>query len=239
MRQGKSSQIRQVLFLFPRTKFAKKLLSLYLANGFQVILFNLTEKKKQFLPEDDIAPAESLKIIKVGDQPLSNWKNFSQPLMNQIQNSRLIINFVGKDLLRVKIKNKDEDWNIDTKNPIQVRMAFIDSLLKNLASDRRYVWINLAIGMMGRAHDKNIFCNTRYGLTGLKTVIQMNPSLSDIEIINICLTSFRNKSGKATMEHCANCLTDKFEEEIDHISDDDDFADLLLEKSLQSLQQQR
>ncbi len=235
MRQNKSPQ-RQVLFLFPRTQLAKKLLSRYLANGFQIILFILPKKTEHFSLENDITSSKSLEIIEIKNQPQPNWEYFSPDQRKRIQNSGLIINFVGNDLLRMKVKDKDEEWNIDTKSPIQIRMAFIDNLLQNLAADRRYIWINLAIGMMGRAHDKDIFCNTRYGLTGLKTIIQMNPSLSDIEIINICLTSFRHKPGDTAMGHCSNCLTDRFDAEIEHISNDDDFADFLLGKSLQLLQ---
>ena len=235
MSENNLSQNKRVLLLFPWRGLGEKISTRYLSKKYELILFVLDEKDRSFYLDMYKDSKDELQIITIEAPIPLFWEKLPDTIKKRATNAQIVINFVGKDFIKLQVDEKGMGWKINVDNPIQIRLAFIDKLLKEFDQQDRNIWINLVYGTMGHSTNKDIFCSTRYGIAGLNNIMLMNPRLSEIEIVNICLSFLKLKAHKIRMAHCSHCISEKFEDELVNVEDEEDFAEFLINKSSQLL----
>jgi hypothetical protein len=124
-----------------------------------------------------------------------------------IVHARAVISFVGKDYLALKVRGRGEEWRIDATDPVQLRISFMEMVLNKSEAASRSLWVNLSSGQHGKDPTGEVFCNTKYSLSGFPRAPQLMPRLSRFEVLNLCLTYFRKTPSGGGPIHCRHCVT--------------------------------
>jgi len=129
------------------------------------------------------------------------------------------------------VEEKEQNWKDNLNQASRNRFELVDIILNSFTPGKKCLWFNVVHGKGGHTPGEQVFCNTRYGVTGYTRAIQMNPALSGIKVINIFLTYMREHFTAHRVEHCNHCVSEKFRGEIDKVKKDKDIAEFLVEKS--------
>jgi hypothetical protein len=180
-----------------------------LGAGFKIHLFVLSKRDAEHFSQLSMPNRENLLIVKVST-PLAGFLEGLDPAVREaIYHARAVINFVGSDFSRMKVTARGEEWSIDTADPAQSRFSFTELILGNFLTKGKVLWFNLGLGRHERTPTGEIFCNTKYGLTGLGKAFELTPKLSNIEVISICLTYLHKGKSRSSTAHCAHCVTEE------------------------------
>ncbi|MGQ9629071.1 MAG: hypothetical protein ACUVXI_01995 [bacterium] len=228
-RERSLSSDKVLLMLFPPRRLGKKILRRFLKGEYKVFLFTLSEEDREYFSNFKKGGEESPSVIRV-ETPLQTFWGKIPPLKDTILRPRVTIHFMGKDFLEIKIGGRDEEWEINPSDTAQIKFAFIETILQNFCREDKSVWINLASGVHARSETGQIFCNTRYGLTGFTKVMELTPHLANIEVINVCLTYFGKASEGVEMVHCSHCVTEKLIEQGLSLGEKEDISELLVRR---------
>ncbi len=207
----KRGENRMVLLLFPTRQLGRRLASSLSDAGYKTCLFVQSEEDIRLFSRLPGLSKETL-IAMGGSASLpAFWDNLDVPQREIIGQARAIIYFIGSDFTRLRVSGNGEQWGINPANAAQSRLSFSEFLLSKLAAREKCLWFNLGLGRHETNEDGEIFCNTRYGLTGLGKVFELTPGLRNFEVINICLTYLRNGGKGGAPAHCPNCVTEQLD----------------------------
>jgi NAD(P)-dependent dehydrogenase (short-subunit alcohol dehydrogenase family) len=196
-----------LLLLFPPARLGSRILAAFSRAGYRVIVFLLAEEDRSFCSRGTVqcltltAPLEAF------------WEGLDDSLVEATVHARAVISFVGKDYLALKVRGRGEEWSINATDPAQLRISFMEMVLGKSEASARSLWVNLSSGQHRRGPSGEVFCNTKYSLTGFSRALQLTPRLSRFEVVNLCLTYFRKGPSGSGPIHCQHCIT---QEALEH-----------------------
>ncbi len=211
----RTEEEKMVLIFFPPRRLGAKLVQSFTDAGYRTFLF--------VLPGEEARHSKNLVTVNV-TMPLAHfWNDLDPSLKEIVGRSRAVVNFIGSDFSALKVRGQGEEWNIDETNSAQLRFSFLELVLGNFTSKGKALWFNLAMGRHKRNAAGELFCNTKYGLTGLEKVFELTPKLRNFEVINICLTYF-------TSTHCEHCVTEELAASGQTLTGEGDIPRFLLQR---------
>jgi thioredoxin reductase len=220
-RHLRTEEEKMVLILFPPRRLGAQLVQSFTDAGYRTFLFVLPGEEHSSQP-----PAlhrKNLVTVNV-TMPLARfWNDLDPALKEMIGRSPAVVNFIGGDFSALKVSGQGEEWNIDGTASAQIRFSFMELVLGNFSSKGKALWFNLAMGRHKRNADGELFCNTKYGLTGLGKVFELTPKLRNFEVVNICLTYF-------TSTHCTHCVTEELAASGQPLTGEEDIPRFLLQR---------
>ncbi len=226
-----------LFMLFPWKILGEKIITFFTERDYSVIVLVLSADDKEFFEDSARAtlPPEKmerkLSVLEILSPAQFSWKDLPAFLSENTAGPKTVVHFLGRDFLEMKTKGNGEEWDINREEKVQVKFAFIERFLQDLMYDGNLLWVNLAYGSHKRSPDGQIWCNTRYGLTGFTRVLELTPHLSAFETLNICLSYFTRTRSPEEITHCDNCIT---KEHVDKgsppIIGEDDIAAFLIHK---------
>lgn len=215
-RHLRTEEEKMVLIFFPPRRLGAELVRSFTEAGYRTFLFVLPGEKAGH-------STKNLLTVKV-TMPLARfWNNLDPALKEMIGRSRAVVNFIGGDFSALKVSGQGEEWNIDGTASAQIRFSFLELVLGNFSPKGKALWFNLAIGRHKRNEAGGLFCNTKYGLTGLEKAFELTPKLHNFEVINICLTYF-------TSMHCEHCVTEELAASGQPLTGEADIPRFLLQR---------
>ena len=226
-----SNQAKKILLLFPWKTVGEKVLVRYLEKGNRVVLFTFSAKEKTIYQTRFRQFKKLVDVFSIEDSTEDFWEQLSPTDKDKISRPDILLNFIGNELIKIKVEGEGENWEIDSQAQGQRRMDFIDLLLRKFPIKKNSVWINVVYGMGGQSNKVHIFCSTRYGVMGITEILKMSPVLSGVKIVNICLTYLKHKEDQSRVLHCSHCVAQKFGEEPINFSSPENIAAFLVEKS--------
>jgi len=199
---------KMVLIFFPPQRLGAILASCFSDAGYKTLLFLLSDEDARFFSQLRVVHGENLSTVKVTTPLTRFWDNLHPALRNEITKTRAVINFIGSDFSTLKVAGRNEEWSISGTAPAQKRFSFVELMLGNFLSKEKSLWFNLGVGRHERTADGELFCNTKYGLTGLGKAFELTPKLSNFQVISICLTYLREEGSPNSPMHCTHCITE-------------------------------
>ena len=219
-----------VLILFPTRKLGFRIARSLSDAGYGTYLFVQSEadmthfSRLRGLSEENV-------ITKQVSAPLPDfWDNIDLSLRETITQARVIIYFIGSDFAKLKVTGQDKEWGINPTNSAQIRLSFVEFVLSKLAAKGKSLWFNLGTGRHEKSEAGEIFCYTRYGLTGLGKAFEITPSLRNFEVISICLTYLCNRANGSAPAHCPNCVTEELNVGDQPLTRESDLVPFLLRR---------
>jgi len=103
-------------------------------------------------------------------------------------------------------------------------------MLNKIAAKEKALWFNLAVGRHERNAAGELFCNTKYGLTGIGKAFELMPKLRNFEVISICLTYLRKNRNLSAPAHCPHCVTEDLASAGHPLTSADDLPQFLLHR---------
>ncbi len=225
----------RVLLLFPKFHLGEEMVSRFLKAGFQVVLFTLSAEDAAKFRDRFKNQSQAVDVFLIPQKGERFWEQLTAAEKQRLQGPDIILNFVGNELMKIRVQGEGAEWHIDHRATGQRLMGFVDSLLQQVEMKSPSLWINIVHGVGGQSGKEEIFCSTRYGVMGLTEILKMNPALKGVEVVDICLTYLRHKQNKERVFHCAHCVAEKFSEEEIKLDTPGDIAAFLIEKSRQLL----
>ncbi len=222
---------KKILLLFPWKTVGEKLLVRFLEKGNRVVFFTFSAKEESFFRNRYPQFKNLLNVYSPQDSPEDFWEQLSPADKEIISQPDILLNFIGNELIKIKVEGEGENWKIDSQARGKRRMDFIDLLLRKFPIKKKSVWINVVYGMGGQSNKTDIFCSTRYGVMGITEILKMNPALSGVKLVNICLTYLKHKEDRGRVLHCSHCVAQKFGEETINFTSPESIAAFLVEKS--------
>ncbi|MFZ0389827.1 MAG: hypothetical protein WAN36_05160 [Calditrichia bacterium] len=220
-----------ILLLFPWKKLGKEVISRFLQTENHIILITHSAEDQTFFKDNTAGPNPDLRILRMGKEPEKFWQELPADVKQQIKQSALVINFIGTDFIKMKTGGEGTDWEIDPDQPAQQRFSFITLLLDNIEKTVHCKWINLVRGAVGAGNQPFTFCATRYNIIGFTHLVEMNPKLSGMEMVNICLSYLKHRDEGVRVTHCTHCVAEKYRMENIDLSTSESIADFLVKKS--------
>lgn len=229
-RVGNQPGNKTLLMLFPSQNLGDKILVKFLGEEFKVTLFTFSKKDRGHFLAFKKNGGEEISVINLEIPIQSFWEKMTSNLKENILSSSVVIYFMERDFQKVRIHGDGEEWRINPGDMAQVKFAFVERILNNLLKREKVIWINLAFGSHLQSKNGQIYCNTRYGVTGFTKIMELTPHLQNIETVNICLTYFRESGNLAKRPHCSHCITEKVVDKKILLNRRVDVAQFLLEK---------
>ena len=200
---------RMILILFPTRKLGFQLGRSLSDAGYRTCLFMQAEEDMKHFSRLRGLSEENVITMQVSAPLPGFWDNMDVSLKETIKQARVIIYFLGSDFAKLKVTGHGEEWGIDPTNSTQIRLSFAEFVLGKLAAKGKSLWFNLGTGRHETSETGELFCYTRYGLTGLGKAFELTPGLRNFEVISICLTYLRNRGIGSATAHCPNCITEE------------------------------
>jgi thioredoxin reductase (NADPH) len=200
---------KMVLVLFPPRRLGTRLAHNFSDAGCKTYLFLLPDEDARYFSQLRVLKRENLITVKVTTPLAHFWNNLDPSFRDVIRRSRVVINFIGSDFSTLKVTGRGEEWNINGTDSAQIRFSFVELMLGNFTSKEKSLWFNLGMGRHKRNAAGELFCNTKYGLTGLRKVFELTPKLSNFEVISICLRYLSKDSNRNAPAHCTHCVTEE------------------------------
>ncbi len=150
-------------------------------------------------------------------------------LLNRI---RTVLNCSGHDYIKIQITGNQEKWKLDSASGPAQRIAFVDQLLNRIPEGNEINWINVVYGRGGKSSSADVYCDSRYAVSGLHHALNMNPSFRSLKIQDLCLTYLRQRNNPGCTVHCQQCSAEKFANEEIPLQNVDDIARFLIRRSL-------
>ncbi|MGQ9615876.1 MAG: hypothetical protein ACUVWJ_05675 [Spirochaetota bacterium] len=222
---------KNILLIFLPPGLGEDILVQYLKAGARVVVVGKENGRLEGLSRICEAESSRCRVIEFGGKANQFWEGLEVSIKEEISSASIIYNFIGTLFLKIKVRGELQDWRLDLNPESRNRIELVDTILSNLQPGHRCLWFNIVYGKGGHKDGKEVFCNTRYGVTGLSTAIETNPALSGIKVINICLTYMKEHPEEFAVTHCNHCVSEKFRGEIDEIKDRDATAGFLVNKS--------
>ncbi len=217
----RTEEERMVLILFPPQRLAAGLARTFTDAGYRTFLF--------VLPGEEASPPPALRLNNLltvnVTLPLARfWSDLDPALKEMIGRCRAVVNFIGGDFSELKVRGQGEEWVLDGTDSAQIRSSFLELVLDNFSSKGKALWFNLGTGRHMRNAAGDLFCNTKYGLTGLEKVFELTPKLRNFEVVNICLTYF------STPLHCQHCVTEELAASGQPLNTEEDVPRYMLQR---------
>jgi NADP-dependent 3-hydroxy acid dehydrogenase YdfG len=237
MRDLSNLKNKNVLLIFLPTGLGEEILVQYLKAGARVLGLVKGGGRPGSLPVFCEADSSRFRVIEFDGRARQFWDGLKASIREEISSASIIYNFIGTLFLKMKVRGELQDWRLDLDPESRNRIELVDTILSNLEPEHRCLWFNLVYGRGGQIDGKEVFCNTRYGVTGFSMAMEANPALSGIKVINICLTYMKEHLEEFAVSHCTHCVSEKFSGEIDDIKDKNAIARFLVDKSSKLLEE--
>ena len=203
----------KLIILFPQRTLGTRIIQ-NLPTPYELVVFVLSAGEQHYFEHLKVAGKLDMEIVHAQGAITDFWNKYSSAFDKFLKQTRGVINFVGRDWLKMRIEQNGVDWKIAHSNPENKKLALAENILHALVKREQVVWINLAYGTHRPSADGQIFCNTRYGLTGFLKAIELTPELKNVEIINICMSYFGSRNNKTQRIHCRHCVSAQFMDAI-------------------------
>lgn len=203
----------KLIILFPPRTLGMRIIQ-NLPSPYELVVFVLSAGEQHYFEHLTVERTLDMEIVHAQGAITDFWNKYSSAFHEYLFQTRGVINFMGRDWLTMRIEQKGVDWKIDHSNPENKKLALAENILHALIKREQVVWINLAYGTHRPSADGQIFCNTRYGLTGFLKAVELTPGLENIEIINICINYFGSRNNKTQRIHCRHCVSAQFMDAI-------------------------
>ena len=235
---NKMNKAKTVVILFPWPGLGGEIAEKFLASDYQVILITEEKDPAGSFKEQIQKYQNKLTIQNLEFSTNHIWLQLSEHTKAQILSAPVIIHFAGSDYLQLKTQSINDDWRINQPDHTKLTFEFVDFLLSKMEDNPEKLWFNLVVGMGAQKDQGVIYCQTRYAITGFSKIIELNPKLSNINVLNICLTYFKHRKNHQKVHHCSHCLTEKLNDLLLMLDEEGSLSDYLLLKSEQYFQKQ-
>jgi hypothetical protein len=199
----------KLIILFPQRALGMRIIQ-NLPNVYRLVVFVLSEEELHYFKRLKEERKLDMQIVHAKDTITDFWNKHGSVFNKSLNATRGVINFMGRDWLKMRIEQNGVDWKINHSNPENKKLALAENILHALVEGQPVIWINLAYGTHKPSADGRIYCNTRYGLTGFSKAIELTPGLQNVVIINICMNYFFSGRSKTLQLHCRNCVSAQF-----------------------------
>ncbi len=222
--------MKAIFVFFPPRQLGARIARKFSEMGYGIFLFLLQDEDENFFSHLRVPNRQNIIPIKVFTPLARFWEGVDPALKNAILHARAVINFIGADFSKLKVTGHGEDWNIDVSDPTQVRFSFLEIFLSNAEIKERSLWFNLGTGRHVKNSTGEIFCNTKYGMTGFAKAFELTPRLRNLEIISVCLTYLsRDRTGSGS-SHCTHCITEELVDGGKRLTSEREIPDFLLNR---------
>lgn len=225
------------MLIFPPRGLGEEILFKYLETGARVLVLVEGDGGLDGLSKISEDDKSRCTVIKPEGKAKPFWDSLKPTLQEKISSASIVYNFIGNLFLRIKVEGEHQDWRVNLDQASRNRLELVDLVMSNYRRNHRCLWFNVVYGKGGHVEGEQVFCNTRYGVTGFSRAMEMNPALAGIKVINICLTYMHDRFHEYKVTHCNHCVSEKFRGEIDAVKKEKDIAGFLVKKSSQLLEE--
>ncbi len=219
---------KSLLLLFPPRRLGSRILAAFSPAGYRTLLSLLSDPDQDFFSRLSAPDPGSVRCLLLTAPVAQFWEQLDSSVTKAIVRARAVISFVGRDYLALKVRGRGEEWSMDASAPAHLRIAFMELLLAKSEAAARSLWVNLGSGQHGQGPAGEVFCNTKYGLTGFASALRLTPRLSNFEVVNLCLTYFRQSPSGGGPRHCQHCVTQEALEKGEPLAGERDLPRYLL-----------
>lgn len=219
---------KNIIILFPPRVTGHKLSASYIQRGFTVFLFTFDENDLRFYRDIDSSAKNGFQIYYIDP----SHPEIPEDIKEIIPEIDITLNYVGSELLSLKVEGEDDEWHIDNTDQINKRFAFIDKLVKLRKKNQHGLWLNILNGKIGRGDNQPVFCPSRYSLMGLEELLKIDPGFANTRIVSVCTSFLKNMLDEDRVQHCAGCSKEVFTDMPQDIASTDELLEFIIDKSI-------